>query len=220
MIKKITYIIIAFFLFAGCGTKEIRKVEDYLSFVNSAENGLVIKKQVNGFEIKLTYLSPDYLAYRELSAEENALNNKMDSVKNFYSKTMTFMMTITPKEEKRKGMDPVFYGIRNYAEYKERLYNLNFEIENNISMETGGIGFKPVLTSFENSYGLSAGRSILFVFAPSEAGQKEFYTSENIDFIYDDELFDTGINHFTFIRENLLKIPRMVFAENNTEIYK
>lgn len=213
MKKTTIYIVIAFFLFARCRTKEIRKVEDYLSFVNSEENGLVIKKQANGFEIKLTYLSPDYLAYRELSAEKNTLKNKIDSIKNFYSKTMTFMMTITPDEEKRKGEDAVLYGIRNYAEYKERLYNLNFEIENNISIETGSISFKPVLTSFENSYGLSAGRSILFVFAPEQMAQNEFYNSESVDFIYDDELFDTGINHFTFSRRNIANTPSLILAE-------
>lgn len=213
--KKITYTgcIVAFFLIAGCGRKEIRKVEDYLSFVNSEENGLVIKKQVNGFEIKITYLPPDYLTYRELSEEENALKSKIDSLKKYYSKTMTFMMTITPDKEKRKGEDAVLYGIRNYAEYKERLYNLNFEMENNISIETGALSLKPVLTSFENSYGLSVGRSILFVFAPSETEQVEFYNSENIDFIYDDELFDTGINHFIFKRKNIENTPQLILAE-------
>lgn len=213
MIKKITYTIylFAFLLSAGCGSKAIRGVEDYFSYMNKEENGLVMKKQVNGFEIKLTYLSAEYLAYRELSAEYT-LN--ADSLKKFYSKSLTFMMTITPLEEKRKGEDALLYGIRNYAEYKERLYNLNFEIENNISLETGNLHFKPVLTSFENSYGLTSGRSLLFVFAPDENNQEEFYNSENIDFIYDDALFDTGINHFSFNRKDLMKAPSLMLAEN------
>lgn len=200
-------------MFAGCGKKELRKVEDYLSFVNSEENGLVIKKQVNGFEIKLTYLSPDYLAYRETASENKAGKEAIDSLKNFYSKTMTFMMTITPDEQKRKGEDAVLYGIRNYAKYKERLYNLNFEIEDNISLETGSLSLTPVLTSFENSYGLTSGRSLLFVFAPGEKEQPEFYHSETVDFIFDDELFDTGINHFTFRRKDLTNAPSLL-AEN------
>jgi hypothetical protein len=44
---------------------------------------------------------------------------------------------------------------------------------------------------------------IIFVFAPESRGESEFYSSEKIEFVFDDYLFDTGSNYFVFSRSDI-----------------
>lgn len=88
---------------------------------------------------------------------------------------------------------------------------MSFEIERYTTLKIGGKTYRPVLSALENVYGLTDSRNITFVFVPESKEEKTFYQSERLQLSFDDEIFNTGINHFTFNREDLNNTPSFIF---------
>ncbi len=196
----------------GCkNNNEVHSLEDFVKWLNNQENGLCITKYINGLEIKVKYLPSVYLSYKDLSDKKMINKHEVDSLMEYYNKSMTFLMTIGPDEREEKGSDVMFKGVKDYKEYKKRICDLNFEIENYVSINTKENTYKPVLMNLENIYGLENSRSMTFVFAPIEKGQTDIYTSEDIDFIFNDDFLGTGTNHFLFKRKDVNNIPEFIF---------
>jgi hypothetical protein len=205
---------LGFFLWAGHlpwknTPSSINNIEEYLKWLNNPKNGLVLTKIVNGFQLTVKYLPPDYLAYRELSEAKDFTVATKDSILSMYAHNMSFLLKIAPDEKRHRG-DIMFWNTESYREYKERVHTMNFAMSEYIALKTDLGTYKPVLSTLENVHGLTPGRNILLVFAdeqnPEDLRKARFY-----DFIYTDEIFDTGINHFVFSKEALQKIPQLIF---------
>lgn len=179
-------------------------MEDYLAWLNDSENGLMKERIINGLQIKVKYLPPEYLAVTDRSS------GKTDSLKNYYSQSLTFLLSINPDQLNQK--DVVYKDVNNYIDYKSRIYQLSFRLDELISVEIEDVRLKPVLTSFENVYGIKQGRDIIVVFTPADDRQSELLASGNIDFILNDEIFSTGISHFQFLRGDIENAPEIDFS--------
>jgi len=212
MANKISLYIglLALMFLSSCGQSSVNSYEEYLAWLNDAENGLVMHKEAGGITIKVKQLPSNYIAYQDLMNEKNVKKQVVDSIANSYDKSLTFLMTIGVDGDLKKG-DIMYQGVKNYEEYKRQLYQLNFDIENDISLNIEGNIYKPVLSHLENVYGLTDSRNITLVFVPETKEDLSFYKSEEIQFTYDDELFDTGINHFTFNRKDINNSPSFNF---------
>lgn len=211
-VNKFFYPFIFFLVvLSSCRPKTISSIEEYLSWMNDEDNGLMYSKQAGGITIKVKYLPSNYLAYQDLLGEKVKSNvNVKDSIIKRYDNSLTFLMTIGVDDNVKKG-DIMYQGVKDYTTYKERLYAMNFDIERNITINVGEKEYHPVLSNLENVYGLTSSRNITLVFVPEAKEEKSFYTSEEIQFTYDDELFDLGINHFIFNRTDINNIPRFIF---------
>jgi hypothetical protein len=212
MVNKILFYlgVLCFLLLSSCTQKSVNSFEEYLAWLNDESNGLVMSKEAGGIIIKVKQLPSNYLAYQDLMNSQEIDKNIVDSVINSYDKSITFLMTIGVDGDVKKG-DIMYQGVKNYEEYKQQLYQLNFDIENDISLDIEGKIYKPVLSHLENVYGLTDSRNITIVFVPETEEEQSFYMAEEILFTYDDELFDTGINHFTFNREDINSTPLFNF---------
>lgn len=197
-------------ILTSCVEKTVTSNEEYLMWLNDEDNGLVMSKEVGGITIKVKYLPANYLAYQDLFGQVTISKSVADSVVNYYNKSLTFLMTIGVDGDSKKG-DVMYQGVQNYEEYKKRLYSMNFDIENDILIKIGEKKYLPVLSNLENGYGLTESRNITLVFVPETKEEQSFYSAEEIQFTYDDELFETGINHFTFDRKKLNNIPQFIF---------
>lgn len=207
---KILFVMMApVVLVAGCAGDQKLGPEQYIKWVGDTENGLIKTRKVNGIEVSVKYLPNEYLIYKELkNIEEEQKQAVNDSLYKAYEGTMTFLFTIGPDEEKGNKDDIMLTGLRNYHEYVDRSMTMNFELENFVSLKTGEKEIKPVLSSMENVYGLGKSRNILFVFAP-EQNNEDFEKMTDLDFIYADELFELGILHFNFRKEDFKNIPAL-----------
>lgn len=190
----------------SCKKREVNSVEEYSKWINEPENGLIQTKRIKGLKVSVKYLPNEYLVYKETIGNDNTETYK-DSLKKEYKNSLTFLMIIAPDEEKGNKNDIMTEGINNYQEYSERLLALNFQLDKNISLRSGTIELKPVLSALENTYGLSKSRNILFVFAANEEQKGKMNDSETIDFVYIDELFSLGIMHFDFANKKLKDLP-------------
>lgn len=209
--NKLLYIgLFLLLVILSCGNKTITTNEEYLKWMNDEDNGLVMTKEAGGITIKVKYLPSNYLAYQDLSGQTIIKKEESDSIIKSYDKSLTFLITIGVDGEVKKG-DVMYQGVQNYEEYKKRLYAMNFDIENNVTIKIGEKKYRPVLSNLENGYGLTESRNITLVFVPETKEDQLFYLGEEIQFTYDDELFDSGINHFTFDRKKLNNIPQFIF---------
>ncbi len=211
---------ISFFSFTififGCQENKVT-IEDfaeYCAWVVNTENGLVKTKSISGIHLSVKYLPPEYLAYQELKDEENVTASDKERTLGLYKNNETFLLTIAPDEQERLGADIMQTGIRNYQEFSERASKMNFGMNEYVILITGDREFKPVLSNMENVYGLSNHRNISFVFAPEDENTI-FKNTEKLDFVFNDEIFHTGISHFVFHRNSIEKIPRLSYFSQN-----
>ncbi|NQY09761.1 MAG: hypothetical protein HRT71_09640 [Flavobacteriales bacterium] len=209
--KSVYYLMIAMaILLLSCNQSSINNYEAYVQWLHNPENNLSKTRYVNGLEIKVRYSPVEFLAYRELQDEVGYSQQTIDSVVNLYKGSLTFVMEIGPDERKDVGGDIMYRGVGSYADYTKRVYAMNFDIEQYVSIKTQEGSVSPVLSNMENVYGLTKSRSIVFVFAQKQNG-KDLLNQESLDFVYDDDLFGLGINHFKFKSSDINAIPIIDF---------
>lgn len=211
-----------FFLFFGVITQLIisctyfqqeKKISEYLIWLNDESNGLVKEKYINGLVFTAKYLPPDYLVYQELKNDTLYSLAKKDSLLNLYSSNLTFLLSVKPdeREENSKISDVMYLGVTNMSDYKERVLLMNFEMKEFLQLQTEtNVVYSPVLTNMENTYSLGNGRSITCVFAPLK-DKKEFNNTSTLDLVWDDEIFESGRNHFVFNRKDFSSVPRLIY---------
>ncbi len=194
------------FLAVSCTQKPV-SYEEYIKWMSNPDNGMVKTHAANGLEVKVKILPKEYQVYQELKNDNNSSPTKRDSLLKYYSKSLTFLMTIGPDESKKNAGDVMMNGVSNYEEFAQKAMTMNFDMGQYITLKTDAGDFKPVLANMENVYGLSKSRNIILVFAPAEEKDTAFLHSSQFDLVYEDELFKVGINHFVFKTEEIEKRP-------------
>lgn len=209
---KIKAILIAWVILLINGCKEdVKTAEEYLKWMNQPESGLVIEKKIADKKITVKYLTPEYLTYNELKDKETYSEKTKDSIFNWYSSSRTFLMTIRPADE--NGESVQMEGITSMSEYTERTKTLNFDMGEYLRLITEKAEFIPVLTSMENTYDLQKYRNIYVVYSEKDSAE-DLFSSKKIDFVFNDELFSTGISHFVFDKEKIDIKNNLIFLSN------
>lgn len=207
MFKSNPFVFALLLFISACSQKKPVSYEEYMGWMGIPENGMVKSHSVNGLEIKVKFLPAEYLAYQELKNEKIILPAKRDSLLAFYSRSLTFLMVIGPDEAKKTEGDVMMKGVKSYEEFAQKAMTMNFDMSQYVTLKTKEGEFKPVLSNMENVYGLSKSRNILFVFAPIELKDTAFLHSNEYDFVYEDQLFQIGINHFVFKKGDIDNRP-------------
>ena len=158
--------------------------------------------------MKIKYLPNDYLVYNELKGNKAITSTMIDNVKASYNNTITFMMIMGP--DKEESFDITRVGVVDYQEFAQRLEEMNFSMKQYVNLSINGKEYYPELAQMESTYGLEQNRKILFVFkAIDEEGNK--ILNNDFQFVYADELFNTGINKFKFKLDDINKMPAFNF---------
>lgn len=182
------------------------EIKEYLSWINASENNISKHKIVNGLDINVKFLPPEFLTYREIEKDAAMLSAK-DSLYEIYSNSMSFLMTLGPDERQEPGSNVMHKGVSDYSDYTKRVGAMNFDMDQYVKIIVDGVEYLPVLSAMENVYTLTPKRSILFVFVPKERDDPALLNAKKIDFVYSDELFDLGVNHFVFNKTDLENRP-------------
>lgn len=190
-----------------CTKKEINNPGDYMKWMNNPKNGLIKIKYANGLKLTVKYLSPEYLTNLELKEEKAVSCSHRDSLIKAYRKGFNFLLAVGPDDRKQSNGDVMLKNVNTYEEYAERMLVMNFGMEEYVTLVIDGKQFKPVLSGMENLYGLGEHRNISFAFVPEAGNLQAFEKAETIDFVYEDDIFDLGINHFRFNQKDIKRIP-------------
>jgi hypothetical protein len=193
------------------GKKTISDPNEFMKWMNDPENGLVQTKYVSNVKINVKNLPSAYMAYLEMKNLQGQSEQKRDSLIAYYSQSKTFLLTISPDERVKGNSGDIMYrDVTGFEEYKDRSHVMNFEFGDYIDLITDNEKYKPVLSNLENVYGLSSGRKIILVFAEKN-GSQDLSKSKELDLVFTDEIFNTGINHFVFAQHKLNSVPDFVF---------
>ncbi|MEM6342945.1 MAG: hypothetical protein AAF927_03660 [Bacteroidota bacterium] len=153
--------------------------------------------QASFFDIEVLNIPPQY--FLDSTHQDK---NQVPYLKNIF-----FQLTISPRSGHAKG-DVAYSDIDNYAEYKARIQQLNFGMEQYLTLKTDQGAYAPVLSVMDNTYGLTDYRKFQLIFSPPD-NCVDFYDSSQWELIFRDEIFESGTHSFVFEREDWEKANRM-----------
>ena len=192
-------------ILSACSSQQsFNNFDDYRDWMSAPEHGLTAEREVNGIDYKVTFLTPEYQAYLDFRGSEEPSDAEWQEAVNAYRQHPCFVMQIGPSG---KGLehDIMFHGLSNSDEFSAQAQQLNFGLESAVWLREGDKAYFPVLSTLENVYGLSSHRKIVFTFPP-EAVPDE---GEDLHFVFDDPLFETGLNKFRFEAAHLTNLPAL-----------
>ncbi len=113
----------------------------------------------------------------------------------------TFRFHLDPPDD--SATDVVQRGIHSLEDYRERMTILNFRLDEAFFISLGDQKIYPTIVHMENTYGLTSGRIIHVVFG-DPAVRRAVQAGIDLDFVFDDPVFQTGINHFLFKHDAII----------------
>lgn len=203
------YTTLVLFFFSCESNSKSLSINDYHHYINDPENGLVKSKVANGVEVNLKYLSNDYLAFKDFKNLGLKTEVQYDSLRKEYKNSFTFILTISTSENSmQSGVENgvMMKGVTKIEDFKKRAINMNFSMGEYIQLRTPRASINPVLTNLENTYEVVSEKSIYVVFS-KEMIDRQLKDGEEIEFVYNDEIFDSGISVFSFKKEIFNNIP-------------
>jgi hypothetical protein len=203
--SKISLLLICALVLYGSCNKKTATLHQYGNFISDTENGYKISKSVNDVLVSVIYLPPEYISLKQMKNLDFKNQLQYDSLLAINKCSPTFIMVFAPDETRGNKNDIMYDGISNFKEYTQRALTLNFDLEKNVKLLINEQNYTPVLTSLENTYGLTKDRKVNIVFAPKHY-KNEFEQATAFDFVYTDEIFGVGTLHFYFDKKNLAVI--------------
>ena len=198
-------------ILSSCHTP-IRDKAAFYAWMNDQNNGLITTKTIQDVVLTVKYLPAEYLAFKDLKSIVNPSQKIIDSLVEQYRDSRAFLLTIQPNPDYQANGDILYKGVGSYVEYRQRIMDLNFSIEKFISIKADDQTFKPLLSSLENNYGISEKQSVYLLFADN-TNQKGLLNAPQLDLVFEDALFGSGINHFKFQKKDLDNIPSIDYLK-------
>jgi len=164
----------------------------YKNWFASTENGYVKTRQVGQLEYKVMYTPAEYLVSNNLSDQQVYTQDALEAQLAAYSTGRNFILQVgfnTP--EPAAGEALIAAQAASYEQYAERIQNLAFKLKERAKLVAGGDTCAPTIYHYERGFELAKRQTFLFSF-PAPTASSEF------TFIFDDPLFETGLNKFHF----------------------
>ncbi|MBA3683615.1 MAG: hypothetical protein H0W73_21000 [Bacteroidetes bacterium] len=199
---NIIFLILSVTVLINCSDKRsISDLGQLTKYINNADNGLVKEKTIGVITYKLKYLPTEYLVHKQLDAGSN--KTIIDSLSKDYKNSITFLFSIGPSDD--KSFDITQYGVTNYGEFANLIEKMCFRANELIYIQDqSGKEHKPAIVQMENINALEKHRNLMVVF------HNEDYFSNDFSFVFNDELFNTGINKFLFKSKDINDVPKII----------
>lgn len=208
MLNRIWFIFLSLLSVISACKSTIRTEKELYKWINDKDNGLVQEKTTNGFTLTAKYLPAELLAYREYESDKTIPFNK---VLENYKKNKTFLMSIKVDTATRHTGNVLFQDAEGYAGYKQRILSFNFGLEEMVSLNYSEKKYKPVLYTLENTFNIVDGKNIYLVFNIDSL--KKQNKQDEMDLVFEDVHFSTGITHFKFKVTDLQNIPKIELSK-------
>lgn len=199
-------ILLILIIFSGCTTKEM-EIGEYYQYLVNPKNGLLKSKVVEPFKISVRFLPSSYFIYKEYKNVKKS-SEELDSIKQSYNGNYTFLLRIAPDVDGGHVFDVMTQTVPSVTQYKNRVRELNFEMQQQLILKIGEKTYTPVLVELENTYELTKHRNFLIAYALPDIVNTDY---EQIDFVYQDQIFGTGIHHFLFDQQLIENTPTIKF---------
>ncbi len=197
MIKVFKILITVFFsiVFSSCNKQTLDK-EDYTKYVESMENGLKRKLDINGWEYTIQYKPLNFILVQENLELNSARANQLKG---------TIWFTVKFRYA-NSNVPALKINITSLQEYNQRLHYYLEDARKDIKLEYGNSTLFPVSYLFETNYGLTPEETMVLGFVlPNES----FEISEDLILKIHDRIFKNGIIKTTIDLDNIKKIPQL-----------
>lgn len=172
-------------------------------------SGYIIKRSFGEeVQFKVKYLPPELMALNDISKFQ-LQKTAYDSLLASYQPFVSFVMTIELDPES-VSPDVMMLDVNSKQDYIERFMDMNFAMEGLLVLKVDNVEYAPVYAHLENIYGLKKSRDVLITF-PNEA-RESFKGAANMDLVFYDEIFETGIYHFLYKKTELKGLPKVNIA--------
>jgi len=192
--------IIIFLHFSGCRPKN--SFVEYVNYVDDIENGLV--QEITSGDIKLICsLKPaEYILIKEKFKEvlhKDSIKITQDEIKDM-DHILFFKLDFLSKAKK----DFLKSGIENEGEYFSRLQYLISDIKNDLVVKVGNDTINCLFSELERDFGLTQKVTLNLGFS----NETTFPENKDLELMFNDKLFGTGIQIFKFDKSALANVPK------------
>ena len=163
---------------------------------------LKAEKEINGITYTLNYIPNEWMVLRNYDLEKR---NDLDSIKQMINqvKQQYFTFKIGPSKGNK---DILYHQIKSNAEYDKRILYYAFEVKNDLLLVEGKDTLRCLDSHFERTYGLTPYITLNLVFPEALPGE-QLLREQDIHFIFEDVVFNSGRIRLMIPKENLKKIP-------------
>ncbi len=210
--RKCFLVIALFFLCLAC-TTSTTDYTSYLKYLADSKNGLTREHSANGIKLRVKYLPVDYLVFNAVKSIDSSISaNDLEKIKRSYKNSLTFMLTIGPAEGENFSITKI--GVENYQQFAERIETMSFHMNEYITLEIKGKTIDPDLVQLETINTGEPSKNLIVVFKAIDEKGKSIL-NDDLTFVFDDELFFTGISKFTFKASDVNGLPRLTIPKGN-----
>lgn len=199
-------IIIVLAILSSCG-KTFDTEQSVYKWLDDKENGLYKSKDHSGIRFDLKVLPNEFMIYQEVEGEAYT-SSTIDSLK-MTKKDELFCLLLIDIDKKQLD-NPLFKGVSKYKDYKQRIYELNFNFNEYFSLIIGGNKISPKIWNFEDLYTLGNKRKVIIGFSEEEMNDL-LLDNSSLRFVFEDEIFNTGTNYFKFKTKAIKDLPEVNF---------
>ena len=192
-------IIVLIIFITGCGGRKVLSPSEYLKWMNSDKNGMVVKKEINGLVYEVRSLSPEWMALNELK-QTNPERSVFDNTRSQYGNMSYFKLRIydvkgshVHNHLKKDGLNPD--AVEAY---------LNYSAQKDIRLITGEDTIPCALFAFSKTYGASNEFNIEMAFSNNDSIKEQDRRLE-----WDDNATGNGLLKFLFASKDLKQIPQL-----------
>jgi hypothetical protein len=197
-------------LFLGACSKELpSNLLGLQEYVAEPDHGLVRSRTVEGIRTTVSLIPPELNALRELGPVTDSSHAELDALKAQYAGQYYFVVNLATDGVARTG-DIMHTGVHNVDGFKQQAFDLNFAWDEMVRLRCGPATYKPVLSTLENTYGLTKDRNVVIVFTPPNKQDRDFFSSQFIELEITNDLFGTGVQLFKFRRSDLEKVQHAI----------
>jgi len=191
----------------GAAIYNIACSSDYLTedelqkHISDESNGLSVKKEVNGFDVKATYRPTDLLVLQEAGGKLEIPESRYDELKKKYDPYYYFILSLS------KDNKEALYASGGYGQFSELVQTLSFRMGQYTNATTSESDTIPVADYvFPRTYGMGASTNLMFVFDKTDTKGDEWFQFNLSEFG-----MGLGRQNFRFRIEELESAPHLKF---------
>lgn len=183
----------------SCGVKSL-KPEEYVKWVENADNGLSLTKEFDDVTFQVLYKPVNYIVAKEFL---NGGIKKEEVDKRI--KELGSMDYYTLRIKSNSSNELLSANIGNESEYYQRLEYFMGPMQDDINLINANDTIPCALFHFERSYGLAPYNNFVVGFA----GQKKI--DDDQTFVFEDKILGTGKVMFKIKSEDRKNIPNIIW---------
>lgn len=182
------------------GARESLPADEYISWVENKENGLLVEKQVGYYKLQLQYKPQEYAVLMD-ERKATLTAQEMSVKKEAFAELDYFTLRIGAED----GKDITKFNITDEQEYYARLQYFAMEMGNDLQLISGKDTLPCAMFHYERTYGIDPRAAFVLAFPKKKNGTA--VTGKTL--LFNDRHLGTGPVMLTITSESLNNVPAL-----------